>query len=164
MRRATKLIVISIVMLFIVLTGISLLIPGRTRVSRAINIHAPKFRVMPMISDMRNWREWNRFVEENDSMKPRYFADSIHAGDTRIIMQSRNDELLQTVWKRGDRAYNSGLAIMEQGSVTILQWYFDFDTKWYPWERFNSILFDKQIGPVMENSLAAVEKLIGNSQ
>jgi hypothetical protein len=37
--------------------------------------------------------------------------------------------------------------------TTVVQWYFDFRLKWYPWEKFGSIVFDQQLGPSMESSL-----------
>jgi hypothetical protein len=31
--------------------------------------------------------------------------------------------------------------------------------KWYPWEKFASIIFDRQLGPYMERSLGNLKKL-----
>jgi hypothetical protein len=42
-----------------------------------------------------------------------------------------------------------------------VQWYFDFEVNWYPWEKFGSILFDRQLGPSMERSLETLKKNAG---
>jgi hypothetical protein len=42
----------------------------------------------------------------------------------------------------------------------VLQWYFDIKLRWYPWEKFGSIVFDKQLGPPMEKSLGNLKKLL----
>ena len=47
--------------------------------------------------------------------------------------------------------------------ITIVQWYFDFRLRWYPWEKFGSITFDKQFGTSMESSLNNLKKVITNS-
>ncbi len=36
---------------------------------------------------------------------------------------------------------------------TVLEWTLKFHIKWYPWEKLASMFYDKQLGPVMENSL-----------
>jgi hypothetical protein len=41
-----------------------------------------------------------------------------------------------------------------------VQWYFDFVFRWYPWEKFSSIVYDKQLGPAMEKSLNNLKDLI----
>jgi hypothetical protein len=50
--------------------------------------------------------------------------------------------------------------LIENGSVTTVQWYFDFVFRWYPWEKFSSIVYDKQLGPAMEKSLNNLKDLI----
>jgi hypothetical protein len=37
-------------------------------------------------------------------------------------------------------------------SVT-LQWYMDFHNKWYPWEKFRSLFYEKTYGSMMETGL-----------
>lgn len=51
----------------------------------------------------------------------------------------------------------------ESANITVVQWYYDFKLKWYPWEKFGSITFDQQLGPVMERSLNKLKKLVENS-
>jgi hypothetical protein len=47
---------------------------------------------------------------------------------------------------------------LRTGTITV-QWYFDFYLKWEPWEKFSSIVYDKQLGPVMEESLIKLKTL-----
>lgn len=35
-----------------------------------------------------------------------------------------------------------------------LQWYMDFYPKWYPWEKFGSLFYEKNYGTVMEQGLS----------
>ena len=46
-----------------------------------------------------------------------------------------------------------------EGSTTV-QWYFDFHLKWYPWQKFQSIVYDKQLGPEMEASLENLRRIV----
>jgi hypothetical protein len=38
----------------------------------------------------------------------------------------------------------------------------DFKLRWYPWEKFSSLLLEKRYGPVMEQGLAKLKKSINN--
>jgi hypothetical protein len=44
-------------------------------------------------------------------------------------------------------------------SVTV-QWYMDFHLRWYPWEKFGSLLLEKSHGARMEQGLTNLKKLI----
>jgi hypothetical protein len=41
----------------------------------------------------------------------------------------------------------------EPGKVTV-QWFMDFHLRWYPWEKFSSLLLDKRYGSAMEKKLS----------
>src|SRR5882672_10070353 len=62
--RIIKLLFISAIVLFGVLTALSLLFPSRLRVSRAINIAAPREKIYAAVGDLRRWEEWNAFIRK----------------------------------------------------------------------------------------------------
>jgi hypothetical protein len=43
--------------------------------------------------------------------------------------------------------------------MTTVHWSFTQHIKWYPWERFGSMMNDKILGPVMEKSLDNLKML-----
>ena len=147
MFRFFKLAVISFIIFFIVLYLMSLLIPSQVRISRAINIEAPPETVLPLIADTANWKQWNDMSSGNI--------------DIRVI--SSDAEKVATEWHYKGRTIHSVFNIIPSGNITIVQWYFDFRLRWYPWEKFGSITFDKQFGTSMESSLNNLKKVITNS-
>jgi len=36
----------------------------------------------------------------------------------------------------------------------------DFHLKWYPWEKFSSMLLENRYGPMMEQGLAKLKKVV----
>ena len=60
--RIVKLFLITIVVLFVVLTGISVLFPSQMRVIRGINVAVPREKVYAVVSDFRTWEQWNAFI------------------------------------------------------------------------------------------------------
>jgi hypothetical protein len=116
--RFVKLAIISAVVLFVVIFLFSLIIPSTVRVSRAIDISAPKDSLVAQLADLRQWKNWNVMT------------------------------------------MNSGFTWHGTDGQLVVQWYFDINLRWYPWEKFGSIVFDKQLGPPMEKSLGNLKKLL----
>lgn len=142
-----KLGLISLVAFFLLLFLMSLLIPGRIRVSRAINIAAPAHRIHHMIADTSNWHLWNEMNIKQIS----------------VTMENVTPKLIESEWQYAGRQIEGVFRLEESAGVTVVQWYFDFRLRWYPWEKFGSITFDKQFGFPMERSLNNLKKAIENS-
>lgn len=145
--RIVKLGTISIVVFGLLLLLFSLLFPSHVRISRAINISAPKQEVYTKIESPATWKEWNELAY----------------GKIDVHIDSKDPSLITSTWKYNDKAVESGFRFEESANITVVQWYFDFRLRWYPWEKFGSITFDKQFGPVMERSLNNLKKLVENS-
>jgi len=147
MFRVVKLAVISAIVIFTILFLISLLIPSTVRISRAINIEAPVQAVYPLLADTSHWKNWNDLARE---------------GITIELLNS-DSNLIATKWTYGGRSLNGSYRIERIGDITVVQWYFEFGLKWYPWEKFGSITFEDQFGKPMETSLTKLRKLVVNS-
>lgn len=125
--RVIKLGIISVIVFSVLLLLLSLLIPSTVRISRAVNIDAPKTAIIPLVEDQKNWVKWSE----------------LNVSDSKKV--------------------EGNFRFEESAGITVVQWYFDFKLNWYPWEKFGSITFDQQFGPVMERSLNNLKKLVENS-
>ena len=163
--RLVKLGIISVVGLFLVIFLLSLLLPSSMRVSRAITINAPVDSVLKYIGDLRQWPYWNAFVSK-EKLNNGIFSDtSFSSSEIKIsIKKPVQPGRIETSWQRtGQDALNSEIGFLQTDRGIIVQWYFDFTVKWYPWEKFGSIVFDKELGPPMENSLEQLKKITEKS-
>ena len=141
MIRVVKLALISAVVLFCILTAISLMIPSTVRISRAVDIEAEKNEVYPLLADTTNWKSWNDL--KNDRIT--------------IQLKSADSNLIHSSWSYGGRTFECFYRLEKIRDVTVVNWYFDVRLKWYPWEKFASITFEKQFGPHMESSLVKLK-------
>lgn len=158
--RLIKLGVISVVVMFVVIYLLSLLIPSHSIVSRAITIDVPMDSVKIKLNDLRQWESWNALLRDSSLGKINFQEKSVQSGRMNIELVSADSGLIKTRWKRGGQdAVVSTHSLTQAGNATIVQWYFDFKLKWYPWEKFGSIVFDNEIGPPMEASLEQLKKL-----
>jgi hypothetical protein len=163
--RFLKLSLISAVVLFGIILLISLLLPSHVRISRAIDINAPGEKIYLLVSDIKQWEKWNEYIRVYHNRIAE--TDMLKADEIAIFITSKKDSLVTADWQQpSGNKFGSGFAIIGnksgQGHITV-QWYFDFHVKWYPWEKFQSIVYDEQLGPVMEKSLMGLKRIAENS-
>lgn len=161
--RIIKLAIISIIFLFAVVTVISLFIPSNIRISKAIQIKATREDVWPKLSDPAEWRTWypgqNSAELFHDSGKINGIRLDKNSDQALVIKNISGDEVkAEFIGLR--RNMRTGWKLMPaQGSVTV-QWYMDFKLRWYPWEKFSSLLFEKMYGPQMEKGLTDLKAIV----
>jgi len=169
--RFIKLGLISVLVFFLLLTGLSLLFPSDQRISRAINIAAPKRNVLASVADLRNWGQWNQFITGSGLTHITVSAPSsgsgafLHADQLKLLITGSTPDSLSMDWSQvNGRSFRGGFNFLQlrPDSLTV-QWWFDFHFRWYPWEKLGSLVVDQQLGPVMEESLSALKHLMENS-
>jgi hypothetical protein len=170
--RFIKLGLISFLLFFLVLTGLSLLFPSHQRVSRAINIAASREKVYAAVSDLRAWDSWNRFVT-NAPLTGRSISSpssgkgaAIRSDQLTITILATGPDSVTIDWDQSHgKRFTGGMHLLQlyPDSLTV-QWWFDFDFRWYPWEKFGSLVYDRKLGPVMEESLADLKHFLENSK
>lgn len=167
--KVFRLLIISIVLLFSIVTGMSLLIPSEVRISRATNMHALPATVWAYVDDMRQWQQWNPFVVHTADSLVRYTgAGSNHVdagididGTSIRWVEMKKEERIARMSKKDFKPVIMGWRIINHtatDSITV-QWYMNFRLRWYPWEKFSSLLFEKNYGTRMEQGLTRLKKL-----
>ena len=149
--RAIKLGLISAVVFFALFTLGGLLLPSHNVVSRAVNIKAKPGSILPLVQNTSEWHLWIEGIDSN-SMQQKQTIQIISVSDTLIVANWKTAEANYTTKFRF--IYNPGQA------VTIVQWQFEQEVKWYPWERLSSLMNDKILGTLMEKNLAKLQLLV----
>ena len=161
-----RLLFFSALFLFLVVTGISLFIPSQIRISKAINIDATADIVFNQIEDPAKWKDWfpglesSTLLYENGKVRGVLIDDSSH--HYIRIKEKRKDELI-TDLRAGSKVIRSGWKLIPfegASQLTTVQWYMDFNLRWYPWEKFASLLFEKSYGVRMDSGLINLKKLV----
>jgi hypothetical protein len=149
--RVIKLGIISVVVFFVLFTLGGLLLPSHNIVSRAVNIKAKPTSILPLVQDKAEWHLW---IEGMDSatLNKRQQIQITSVSDSLIVAKWNTAEVNYTTKFR--LIYNAGQA------VTIVQWQFEQDVAWYPWERISSLMNDKILGTLMEKNLAKLQLVV----
>ncbi len=167
--KIIKLALISFVFLFLLVTGISLFIPSQVRISRALELNTAAENVMGQIGNPANWKNWFPGIDtamlfyENGQLK----GVVLNQSSNRLLLLKEVKDTAVAAEYIGikQKKVLTGWNVFSEGgmgSVTV-QWYMDFSLRWYPWEKFSSILFEKQYGPQMEEGLARLKKILENN-
>jgi hypothetical protein len=152
--RLIKLAIISFVLLFIVATAVSLMIPSRVRISKAINIYGQKDSILALISDQSRWPQWH----------PAFMPDPVvrKIPAIKVSVLNRTDSSVTMQLQQGDKKpIINGWTLYRYASSDslTLQWYMDFHLHWYPWEKFSSMLYESVYGTMMEKGLQNIKNI-----
>jgi hypothetical protein len=161
--RVIKLAILSFIFLFLLVTIISLFIPGHITISKATNIIADDTVVYTYIKDLPKWRQWHpalKNIPENEFQILKDSSISIR-GTTIRIAEIKKDELVTEMKTDNGRPILSGFKIIrhQQGDSATLQSYMDFKLRWYPWEKFRSLFYENIYGTQMEQGLRNLKEL-----
>jgi Polyketide cyclase / dehydrase and lipid transport len=170
--RYIRLILVSVIALFVMLTAISWFFPSHVRISRAINIAAPRGKVFAAVNELRSWDSWNEFIRATPLTGKSLSSPSAGKGaalrsdQLRVtITESGPDSLIMDWQQSRGKRFKGGFNLLQLSADSLtVQWWFDFHFRWYPWEKMGSLVYDQQLGPVMEESLAGLKRWVESGQ
>src|SRR5688572_20606541 len=114
--RVLKLAVLTVVIFGTLILALSLLFPSSVRISRAINIGAPKDTISSQVRDLRNWSSWDDMIN-HEELTTRNSTDSIFSSDQMTVrLVSASPDTIITSWTRGNNeTVHSGINLMTAG-------------------------------------------------
>ncbi len=164
--RLIKLFILSIVILFALITLIGLLIPNNPNVSRAIKIARPIDSVRQSLFSFDQWQKWYPTLIDSNKMKGidvQIKPDKIVDGSgTSIEKLGATKDSLSLQWTTAKGKKSTGFFQLLGKDTTTVIWVFIQKSSWLPWEKFGSMYNDKILGPQMEQTLESLKSFIEN--
>jgi len=162
--RFLKVATAGLIILFILLTLIGLLMPSSVTVMRMVDILAPVDSVRNYTNDPANWRYWINGADtahfEQLAASSNNKKGSIVLGAYTVTVLENDPKYIVTSWKgESNREQLNRLQLYHSNTGTTVNWSFEQQLNWYPWERLSVMLHDKVFGPSMEASLAKLKKV-----
>jgi hypothetical protein len=150
--RLIRFILVSVLLISILVTAIASLFPSMVITSRAVEVNATNAQIQHCVKDLAAWKGWmsdwkDQSVMVQDSM--------IRVGTQTIQMLSSNDSTVLLKWEAtGQAPYQVKLEWLPLKEGTyVIHWSFEQHVKWYPWEKFQTLLNEKVLGAKMEEEL-----------
>lgn len=164
--KLIKLGLISIVFFGLLITGFSLFIPSHVIISKAINIGASRDSINNQIADIDKWKNWYPGFDTLQLLEADKKNGTVVSAKTKgisIILSEIKDTVITAEFssdaKRPIINNWHTISYPHTDSITV-QWSMDFKLKWYPWEKFSSLLLEKRYGPQMEQGLGNLKALL----
>lgn len=158
--RFAKLLMFSVVFLFIVITLIGLLFPSTVVVSRATNVSSKKNKIDSLVLQPKNWQAWMPGTEGVAILENNINVVSKNSSTQKIIVQSVSKQQVKANWVGQKSTQQMELNIFESDMQTTIQWQFTEKIGWLPWQRFGSMLNEKILAPTMEQGLERLKVLV----
>jgi hypothetical protein len=155
MLRLLRLALISVIILFGIVTAISLLIPSNIRLTKVVAIPSEKDSIFYLIKNKQQWVRWHPSFTNgnNDPLLSKIETTVISETDSVLLMQ----------WKQaGKKPLDMGWQLNHSNNIepATLQWSIHFNNSWYPWEKFGSLFYENNYGAMMEQGLLNIKKEI----
>jgi ribosome-associated toxin RatA of RatAB toxin-antitoxin module len=149
--RFIKFGILSAVMIFLLFTGISLFIPSQVNISRAINLAAKADSVLQLVKDTNRWIDWYPGYDTMRSKGTSVNFIAVEANKIAAEFKGRQSKTISSTWQV--------IPYEHMDSIT-LHWNMQFNLKWYPWEKFGSLLYEKAYGTQMETGLNNLKAIL----
>lgn len=174
--RLLKGFIVVLAGLFIFITLLSLFIPSRLMITRAVVIHANAGKVFNEISNLQNWKHWQP-VFKSDSTAIRFKTNVSGVSDycewstngisNSITVTGRGDHSISAVLKRsGENDVQNTISVLPLADSNQVQaeWSVLIRLKWYPWEKFYGIFIEKVSGQGYEDALNSLKNYVEEHQ
>ena len=161
--------------LFIFITILSLFIPSKLMVTRAVVINAHAGKVFNEISNLQNWKHWHP-VFINDSAIIKFDTEANGISNT-CEWESKGKK--NTIHIAGKQGYALKATLLREGENDVLntmrvlpltdsnqvqaEWNVLIKLKWYPWEKFYGIFIEKISGQGYEDALNSLKSYAENN-
>lgn len=161
--RFVKLAVISVVVIFIILSVMGALLPSEILVSRAVDIRGNRAGIRQQVFNLGNWQHW--MTAASGEKTPQRFDSAngqLSIGAASIRVTDRSDSTLTTAWRTPAEMKGSFRLIDHRtpDSLYTLQWQMEQDISWFFWEKFAAITRDEIWGGSMEKSLENLKTIV----
>ncbi len=161
--------------LFIFITILSLFIPSKLMVTRAVVINAKADVVFNELNNLQNWKNWQPvFIQDAASIK--FDTDTAGVSNScEWVSKGRNNKM--TITDRSEYAIAATLS--REGENDVLntirvlpladsnqvqaEWNVLVKLKWYPWEKFYGIFIEKITGEGYEAALNSLKSYAENN-
>jgi hypothetical protein len=144
--------IISVLVISILITAIASLFPSVVITSRAVEVIATKSQIQHCVKDLSAWKGWMSDWKDQSVM----VQDSLaQVGTQTIKMLSSTDSSVLLQWvATGQAPYQVQIEWLPLKEGTyVIHWSFEQHVKWYPWEKFQTLLNEKVLGAKMEEEL-----------
>ena len=172
--RLFKGFIIALTGLFVFVTLLSLFIPSKVIVTKAVTINATAEKVFTEMSDLQNWKHWQP-VFKNDAAQIKFDTDSSGVSNScewqskgkinKLLITGKKDNVVTATLFRdqeNDILNTIRVSPLQNSNQVQAEWIVMIKLKWYPWEKFYGIFIEKISGEGYQEALDSLKEYAEN--
>jgi hypothetical protein len=172
--RLFKGFIIALTGLFIFVTLLSLFIPSKVIVTKAVTINATAEKVFTEMSDLQKWKHWQP-VFKKDSSLIKFQTDSSGVSNSceweskgrknKLLITGKKDNMITaTLFRGGENDILNTIRVspLQNSNQVQAEWIVMIKLKWYPWEKFYGIFIEKISGEGYQQALDSLKEYTEN--
>ncbi|HQW85018.1 MAG TPA: SRPBCC family protein [Ferruginibacter sp.] len=171
-KRIIKIFFIVLAVLFIFITLLSLFIPSKLMVTKAVVINAQANKVYSQINDLQNWKHWQPvFMNDSAAIKFKIGATGVSdecvwgpndSENKLIITDKKENTVFVSLVREGENDVLNTIKVLPLSDTSQVQveWNVLIKLKWYPWEKFYGIFMEKLTGHGFEEALKSLKNYV----
>jgi hypothetical protein len=145
---------------------ISLFMPSHVQIVKARNMYTQTDSLWKIIHDFKTWEQWNTIVPGLAEQNPEYSENKLQAKNIMVkwigephpvsrfaVIERKTGKQILTGWKVAND--------IKTDSVMV-QWLIGIQLRWYPWEKFAGMLYEKSYGDKLSEGLDRLKNLVEN--
>lgn len=119
-----------------------------------------------IINDLRTWEQWNTVVTNLAEKDPVYSENKILAKNITVkwIGEPHPVSRMAVIEREKGRPILTGWNVAKDTGTDLLmvQWMIVVHLRWYPWEKFAGMLYEKSYGEKLSEGLDRLKNLVEN--
>jgi len=160
--------------LFVFITILSLFIPSKLMVSRAVVINTNADKVFGEINNLQNWKHWQpvfmsdssqiQFKTDESGVSNHCEWDSKGKKNLVEITAKKNNSIAAVLKRSGENDVQNTISVLPltDSNQVQVEWNVLIKLKWYPWEKFYGIFIEKISGQGYEDALNSLKNYVEN--
>lgn len=156
----------SILLFLILVMAVSFILPSRVMVTRSVIINAPREKVSEQVGDFTNWHNWYPALQDNSvSMTVKNENDVLLKDSSgRQIRMKMNKSAVDTINVSFESISSSAIDYQfvteQKADSTRVTMNVFTKFKWYPWQKLKGVVLDKMTGPMYEETLRNLKRVV----
>jgi hypothetical protein len=163
-----KLIIASLVVFSVIILFLFALFPSDISVTRVVEINCSRENLIGKIADLRTWPKWNLLLAApsanslSNNHANQIDSGFLNIGGVLVSLLYAGPDSIVTRWQHNSKTFSGIFHLTGVDDRVVLEWKLNFHVKWYPWDKLASMFYEKEIGPVMEQSLVKLQAVAEN--
>lgn len=156
--------------LALIVTLFSLIIPSRVVISRSAEIEGSSDSVMVTIQRLETWQHWFPAIAANKQKLTSLNSNSksitwlYNGNPSKIEVEESQPNAIKFSYEDANNPKVENIIscfpVENKPNTSNVEWTAVTKLKWYPWEKFSGLFFEKVTGPGYEYGLAELDKFI----